>query len=73
MIFAAVCRVHDEKIDDYFFVLRVIGKEGDISQRQIAKTLSLSVGKVNGAIKRLAKDGLITNSRNCKVKWFTYW
>ncbi|MDC0444013.1 AAA family ATPase [Alphaproteobacteria bacterium] len=58
---------HDEKIDDYFFVLRVIGKEGDISQRQIAKTLSLSVGKVNGAIKRLAKDGLITNSRNCKV------
>jgi len=58
---------HDEKIDDYFFVLRVIGKEGDISQRQIAKTLGLSVGKVNGAIKRLAKDGLINNSRDCKL------
>jgi len=57
----------ESNLDDYFFVLRLLGKEGDIPQRQIAKLLNISVGKVNGAIRRLAKDGLIKNTKTCKL------
>ena len=43
-----------------------MGEEGDVPQREIAKQLKMSVGKVNGAIRRLAKNGLINNTRTCK-------
>ena len=57
----------ESNLDNYFFVLRFLGKEGDIPQRQIATLLNISVGKVNGAIRRLAKDGLIKNTNTCKL------
>ena len=51
--------------DDYFFVRRFFGEEGNVPQREIAKHLKMSVGKVNGAIKHLSKYGLITNTNTC--------
>ena len=40
--------------DDYFSVRRFFGEEGNVPQREIAKHLKMSVGKVNGAIKHLS-------------------
>ena len=57
----------ESNLDDYFFVLRFLGEEGDVPQREIAKHLKMSVGKVNGAIKRLSQHGLITNTNTCKL------
>ena len=45
----------------------LLGEEGDVPQREIAKQLKMSVGKVNGAIKRLSQHGLITNTNTCKL------
>lgn len=57
----------ESNLDDYFFVLRFLGEEGDVPQREIAKHLNMSLGKVNSAIKRLSQHGLITNTNTCKL------
>ena len=57
----------ESNLDDYFFVLRFLGEEGDVPQHEIAKHLNMSLGKVNSAIKRLSQHGLITNTNTCKL------
>jgi len=57
----------ESNLDDYFFVLRFLGEQGDLPQREIAKHLNMSLGKANGAIKHLSQHGLTTNTNTCKL------
>ena len=45
--------------DDHFELLRKIQKKPDTSQRELAKDLGFSLGKLNYCIKELQKKGLI--------------
>ena len=49
----------DNKEENQFAVLRKIGSNPNISQRQIADELGFSLGKLNYCIKALKKKGLI--------------
>ena len=51
----------DNKEENQFAVLRKIGSNPNISQRQIADELGFSLGKLNYCIKALKKKGLIKN------------
>ena len=44
---------------EHFNILRKIFKKSDLSQRQLAKELNLSLGKVNYCLVELKKKGLI--------------
>lgn len=44
---------------DHFNILRKIYKKPDTSQRELAKNLGFSLGKLNYCIKALQKKGLI--------------
>jgi EPS-associated MarR family transcriptional regulator len=48
-----------ENNQDHFNVLRVIQKKPNSSQRELAKTLGFSVGKLNYCIQSLHQKGLI--------------
>ena len=56
--------------EDYFLVLRKISKKSVQSQRQMAKELGFSLGKLNYCLKELNKKGLIKiqNFKNNKKK-----
>ncbi len=45
--------------NDEFDILRKISKEPNLNQRDLAKKLGLSLGKINYCIKALKKKGLI--------------
>lgn len=45
--------------NEHFNILRKIGKKSELSQREIAKDLDLSLGKVNYCLTELKKKGLI--------------
>lgn len=45
--------------DTYFKVLNLLEKKPDITQRDIAKVLNVSLGKVNYSIKSLIEKGMI--------------
>tara|TARA_B000000609_G_C24020301_1_gene265014 strand:+ start:340 stop:639 length:300 start_codon:yes stop_codon:yes gene_type:complete len=45
--------------NEHFKILRKIGKKSELSQREIAKDLDLSLGKVNYCLTELKKKGLI--------------
>ena len=47
------------KKDDQFDVLRKIQKKPDSSQREIAKDLGISLGKLNYCLKALQAKGLV--------------
>ena len=48
-----------EKNQDHFNVLRVVQKKPNSSQRELAKTLGFSLGKLNYCIQSLQEKGLI--------------
>ena len=48
-----------EKNQDHFNVLRVVQKKPNSSQRELAKTLGFSLGKLNYCMKALKAKGLI--------------
>lgn len=48
-----------KNINDYFNVLRKIGKNSDISQRKLANELGFSLGKLNYCLKALQKKGFV--------------
>jgi len=56
--------------EDYFNILRKIQKKPELSQREAARELDLSLGKLNYCIKELKKKGFIkiNNFRNSKNK-----
>ncbi len=56
--------------NDEFDILRKISKEPKLNQRDLAKKLGLSLGKINYCIKALKKKGLIkiNNFKNNKRK-----
>ena len=47
------------KKDDQFDVLRKIQKKPDSSQRELAKDLGISLGKLNYCLKALQAKGLV--------------
>ena len=51
--------------EENFAILRKIGKKSELSQREMAKALGLSLGKLNYCLKELQKKGLI-KMRNFK-------
>ena len=61
---------------DEFDVLRHIYKKPDSSQRELAKSLGFSLGKLNYCIKALKSKGLVKienfKKRKNKIKYFQY-
>lgn len=59
------------KEDARFRVLRLIEKDGDFTQRQMAKALGLSLGAVNYCLKGLIEKGAIkaSNFQASNSKW----
>ncbi len=61
---------------DEFDVLRHIYKKPDSSQRELAKNLGFSLGKLNYCIKALKSKGLLKienfKKRDNKIKYFQY-
>ena len=57
--------------NDEFDILRKISKEPNANQRDLAKKLGLSLGKINYCIRALKKKGLIkiNNFKNNKKKF----
>ena len=47
------------KKQDHFNLLRKIGKKPESSQRELAKELGFSLGKLNYCLKELKKKGLV--------------
>lgn len=63
----------NERFDEetHYRLLNLIQEKPDISQRQLAKEIGVSVGKVNYCIKALIKIGHIKldNFKHSKNKW----
>ena len=61
---------------DHFEVLRRINKKPGSSQRELAKELGFSLGKLNYCIKALHKKGLVKlqnfQMKNNKIKYLQY-
>ena len=59
--------------NDEFDILRKISKEPNVNQRDLAKKLGLSLGKINYCIRALKKKGLIKiNNFKKNKKKFNY-
>ena len=56
--------------EDHFAILRKISTKPEVSQRELAKELGFSLGKLNYCIRHLKKKGLIKmrNFRNNKIR-----
>ena len=72
-----VCSIIEHmKKDDHFQVLRKIQKKPESSQRELAKELGFSLGKLNYCLKALQKKGLVklTNfqKKKDKIKYLQY-
>ena len=63
-------RLQKKSDEENFAILRKIGKKSELSQREMAKDLGLSLGKLNYCLKELQKKGLIKmrNFKNNKKK-----
>lgn len=65
-----------KKIIDQFDVLRKIHKDSKITQREMARELGFSLGKMNYCIKELKKKGLIKiknfEQKENKIKTLRY-
>ena len=66
----------EKKIENYFEVLREIQKKPDSSQRELAKLLGFSLGKLNYCLRALKDKGLIKidnfKKREKKIQYFQY-
>ena len=64
---------HQEITKDHIYLLHTIEKDGNASQRKIAGSTGLSIGKVNYIIKALIDIGFIKinnfNNSNQKLKY----
>ena len=64
------------KSNDYFEVLRKINKYPNASQRQLAKNLGFSLGKLNYCLKALKQKGLVKidnfRSKEDKINYIQY-
>ncbi len=49
--------------NEHFKILRKIGKKSELSQREIAKDLDLSLGKVNYCLTELKKKRIDKNKQ----------
>ncbi|WP_459879063.1 MarR family EPS-associated transcriptional regulator [Desulfothermus naphthae] len=60
-----------EKEESIIKLLNIIYKNPQASQREIAKSIGISLGKTNYIIKELVKKGVIKTERflNSKNKW----
>ncbi len=72
-----VCsKLEHMKKEDHFQVLRKIQKRPESSQRELAKELGFSLGKLNYCLKALQKKGLVklTNfqKKKDKIKYLQY-
>ena len=65
-----------KEIEDYFEILRGIQKKPDSSQRELAKSLGFSLGKLNYCLRALKDKGLIKidnfKKREKKIQYFQY-
>ena len=61
---------------DHFEVLRKISKQPDASQRDLAKELGFSLGKLNYSLKALQRKGLVKlrnfKKQKNKIKYLQY-
>lgn len=61
---------------DHFEVLRKISKQPDASQRDLAKELGFSLGKLNYSLKALQRKGLVKlknfRKQKNKIKYLQY-
>ena len=61
---------------DHFEVLRKISKQPDASQRDLAKELGFSLGKLNYSLKALQRKGLVKlknfQKQKNKIKYLQY-
>jgi len=61
---------------DHFEILRKLDKKTEFSQRELAKELGFSLGKLNYCLKALKKKGLIKlknfQKKNNKIKFLRY-
>tara|TARA_B100000780_G_scaffold205976_1_gene146435 strand:- start:64 stop:384 length:321 start_codon:yes stop_codon:yes gene_type:complete len=61
---------------DHFEILRKLDKKTEFSQRELAKELGFSLGKLNYCLKALQKKGLIKlknfQKKNNKIKFLRY-
>ena len=57
--------------DTYFRVMRILQENPDLTQRELAKTLGISVGGLNYCLKALMEKGLVKmkNFANSKNKF----
>ena len=64
------------KKEDHFQVLRKIQKRPESSQRELAKELGFSLGKLNYCLKALQKKGLVKlknfQKKKDKIKYLQY-
>lgn len=76
MISLLSSKIEHMKIEDHFQVLRKIQKKPDSSQRQLAKELGFSLGKLNYCLKALQKKGLLKlknfQKKKNKIKYLQY-
>ena len=69
--------INKRKIEEEFKVLRYINKNPQTNQREIAKDLGLSLGKLNYCLQQLKKKGLslflnIAYQLNMKLNFLTF-
>ena len=62
---------HMKDNEDHFEILRKIGKKPETTQRELAKGLGFSLGKLNYCLRELQKKGFVkvTNFKNNKNKF----
>jgi DNA-binding Lrp family transcriptional regulator len=57
---------------DFFEILRKLEKNPILTQREIAKELNFSLGKINYCLQELKKKGLIKISNFSKLNTFMF-
>ena len=78
--FNIICSINEQiknskkTSSDDFEILRTIKNQPDLTQRDIAKNLKLSLGKVNYCIQSLKRKGLIkiNNFKKIQIKLDTF-
>ena len=67
---------YNENSQEYLEILRHIKKTEELSQRNLAKTLGFSLGKLNYCLKALQKKGLVKlqnfQKQKSKIKYLQY-
>lgn len=61
--------------DTHYQILRILEQNPQISQRELAKEMGVSLGKVNYCLKALIDNGLVkvSNIKNSTNKWANFY